>query len=116
MSHTHPPLKPLTIDILIALGERTHHGYSLMRALREDSRFGTPVHTGPLYRTLKHLLDGGLVAERAAPPEGMEDDARRGSYYTLSDRGREVLADELARLDALVRYGARLGLAREGSR
>ena len=111
-----PPLRPLTLDILIALGEGAHHGYSLMRTLKEDGRFITPVHTGPLYRALKRLLDQGLVEERAGPPEGVADDARRSAYYTLSEQGREVLRAELERLDRLVRSGARLGLAGGGPR
>ena len=65
------PLKPLILNILLVLGEQAHHGYSLMRLLKEDPRFTTPVHTGPLYRALKHLLETGLVTERDKPPAGV---------------------------------------------
>ena len=109
----HLPLKPLPLNILLALGERAHHGYSLMRTLKEDERFTAPVHTGPLYRTVKLLLEAGLVAELAAPPDGEEGDARRGSYYELSPLGRKVLAAELGRLASVVEIGNALaGLSR----
>lgn len=107
------PLKPLTLNILLVLGERAHHGYSLMRLLKEDPRFTAPVHTGPLYRALKRLLNTGFVIERDTPPAGVEDDARRGSYYSLSKLGRRVLAAELNRLAGVVEMGQRLGLAKE---
>jgi DNA-binding PadR family transcriptional regulator len=110
----HRPLKPLTLNILLALGERAHHGYSLMRLLREDSRFTAPVHTGPLYRALKHLLEIGFVVEQDTPPAGVEGDTRRGSYYALSMLGRRVLAAELDRLAGVVEMGQQLGLAKEG--
>ncbi len=109
----HLPLKPLTLNILLALGERAHHGYSLMLLLKEDPRFTAPVHTGPLYRALKHLLETGMVVERDKPPAGVEDDTRRGSYYALSKLGRRVLAAELSRLAGVVEMGRRLGLAKE---
>lgn len=103
-----PPLKPLVLDVLLALCEQPQHGYGLMKRLQRDSE--RAVHTGPLYRTLRDLLEAGLVDELAEPPEGVSDDPRRGGYYTVSAKGREALADELGRLRSLVERGRSIGL------
>lgn len=105
---TDPPLKPLVVDVLLALCEEPQHGYGLMKRLQRDAE--KKVHTGPLYRMLRDLLEAGLVEELAQPPEGVSDDPRRGSYYAISAKGREVLADELGRLRSLVERGRSIGL------
>lgn len=102
------PLKPLVVDVLLALCEQPQHGYGLMKRLQRDAE--RAVHTGPLYRTLRDLLDSGLLEELPEPPEGVSDDARRGSYYAVSAEGREALAHELGRLRNLVERARRLGV------
>lgn len=107
----HLPVKAQHLNILIVLAERDHHGYSLMQALQALPN-AIPVRTGPLYRSLRQLLELGLIDERDAPPPGVTDDARRGSYYRLSRLGRRVVEAELARLKTVLSMGQRLGLAK----
>jgi DNA-binding PadR family transcriptional regulator len=45
------------------------------------------------------LIKDGLVEDAPAP---RDDDPRRGAYYRVSPRGRQVLARERDRLAALV--------------
>jgi DNA-binding PadR family transcriptional regulator len=93
-------LKPIPLHILLALAERERHGYAVMQAIREQSGGQVSVQTASFYRHLAGLIDEGLVAEAAGRREG--EDPRRGAYYRLTPRGRQVLAAEKRRLVDLV--------------
>jgi DNA-binding PadR family transcriptional regulator len=87
--------------ILLALREGERHGYALMRDAAERSEGTVRLQAGALYRTLKRLVDDGLVAESGARPAPESDDERR-RYYRLTPLGARVLAAELDRLARLV--------------
>ena len=93
-------MKPLPLQILLALAEGDSHGYGLMQAIRAQTGGTVAVQTGSFYRHLGKLIDEGWVAEAAGRREG--DDPRRGTYYRLTPRGWQVLADEKRRLTDLV--------------
>ena len=105
------PLKPLELQLLLALAERELHGYGLVQAIAEQTDGVVALEPGNLYRVIKRLLADGLVAEsprRPAPDLG--DERRR--YYRLTALGGRVLAEELRRLEALVSSPAARELAR----
>jgi DNA-binding PadR family transcriptional regulator len=93
-------MHPIVLHILLALADRESHGYGVMQAIREQSGGQVPVHTASFYRHLGRLIDEGLVAEATARREG--DDPRRGTYFRITPRGRQALADETKRLTDLV--------------
>src|SRR5262245_25354334 len=93
-------LKPIPLHILLALAEGDSHGYAIMQAIRAQTGGSLAVQTASFYRHLGKLIDEGWVAE--APGRRGGDDPRRGTYYRLTPRGREVLADERRRLTDLV--------------
>ena len=93
-------LKPLALHILLALSDGESHGYGLMQAIREQSNGQVPVQTASFYRHLARLIDEGLVAESTARRESV--DPRRGAYYRITPRGRQVLDAEKQRLTQLV--------------
>ncbi len=101
------------LHVLLALLDGASHGYGILQAVREQSGGRVPLGTGSLYRHLSRLIDAGLVAETG--PEGRPD-PRRGTYYRLTPRGRQVLATEREHLASLVRAldGLR-GASRKGS-
>jgi PadR family transcriptional regulator PadR len=92
-------MSKLDVFILMALADGPVHGYAAMQAVRDRSDGAVRVSTGSFYRRLSLLMQGGLV-EEAAGPRG--DDPRRGAYYRVTARGRQVLADERERLAAMV--------------
>ena len=104
----HLPVNPVVFHILLALAEGDSYGYGVIQEVRRRSEGRIHLETGPFYRHLRKLLDGGLVHEADARPE--DDDARRGAYYGLTELGREVLAAESARLAGLVAVTQELGL------
>ncbi len=93
-------LKPAALHILLALADRESHGYAIMQAIREQSGGEVSVQTASFYRHLGRLVDDGLVAEAVSRREG--DDPRRGAYYRITARGRQVLDKEKERLTELV--------------
>ena len=98
----HLPLKPLDLQLLLALAEGELHGYGLVQAITARTDGVVTLEPGNLYRVLKRLLDDGLVDEaprRAAVDLGEE----RRRYYRLTALGARVLAAELRRLEDIVR-------------
>ena len=99
---SHLPLKPVDLQLLLALAAEERHGYGLVQAIEEATDGLVRLDPGNLYRVVKRLLAAGLVAEserRDAPDLG--DERRR--YYRLTALGERVLSAELRRLQALLR-------------
>ena len=99
------PLKPLDLQLLLALSEEELHGYRLVQAIAEQTDGVITLEPGNLYRVIKRHLDDGLVGESARREVGDADEQRR-RYYRITALGQRVLAAELRRLDQLVRSRA----------
>ena len=94
------PLKPASFYILLALADRSRHGYAVMQAIRERSGGRFSVQTASFYRHLARLIEDGLVTESADRPA--DDDPRRGAYYALTAAGHAALSSERTRLEDLL--------------
>lgn len=106
------PLKPVWLHVLLALAEQDSHAYGVIQAVRDGSSGRINLETGPLYRYLRKMLDGGLIKESGTRPPG--DDPRRGAYYTLTQLGHDVVFAESRRLEELVSHTKKLGLMARG--
>lgn len=96
------PLTPAALYILLALAPSERHGYAIMREVEEMSGGKVRVGPGTLYRTLKRLLEDGLIEEADERPDPQLDDERR-RYYRLTEDGRRAMTGELQRMDQLVK-------------
>lgn len=105
MPRRRPPLPPAAIHILLALGPGERHGYAIMAEVATQTGGGVRLAPGTLYTNIKRLVAGGLIEESEERPDSGQDDQRR-RYYRLSAAGRQVAAEEVARMSALV-AGAR---------
>lgn len=108
----HLPLKPVDLEILLALADGDLHGYGLVQAVATHTDGLVTLDPGNLYRVIKRLLETGLVAEagqKAATDAGGE----RRKYYALTPLGGHVLAAELERLRRLVNATATRAVARK---
>ena len=92
-------MSKLDVFILMAVADGPIHGYAAIQGVRQRADGAVRVSTGSFYRRLSLLMKGGLVEEASGPKV---DDPRRGAYYRVTARGREVLAGERERLAALV--------------
>ncbi len=90
------PLSEATFYILVALDEPLH-GYAIMQKVEAMSEGNVVIGPGTLYGAFSTLEKQGLI-------EKVKEEERRKSY-ALTERGREVLAEQLRRLQIMVRNG-----------
>jgi DNA-binding PadR family transcriptional regulator len=95
------PLKPVAFQVLLSLAEGERHGYAITQEIAGRTHAGMRLEPGNLYRSLRTLLDDGLIEESGRRPLAAEDDERR-RYYQLTPLGRRVAVAEIERLEALL--------------
>jgi len=98
------PLRPVTpamFHILLTLIDGERHGYSIMHEIERRPGAGPRIGPGTLYRSIKHLLEAGMIVESEVRPDPAFDDQRR-RYYQITDLGRRVAEMEARRLEQLV--------------
>ena len=93
------PLKPLVLDVLLALADGKRHGWALIRDVQQRDG-GNRILPANFYRTLRALREDGLIAE--APGDATEDPNERRQYFSLTALGAKVARAEVKRLEALV--------------
>ena len=94
------PLSPLSLHVLLALGDGPAHGYAIGQEVDQRTSGALNPTTGALYQALKRLRDDGLVETAAEETRRASDSRRR--YFRLTELGREVVSLEAERLDRLV--------------
>jgi len=101
-----PSRKPLSlpvIHILLALSDGALHGYAIKQSVEE--RTGGAIRLGPgtLYEAIQRLQDDELIEEDAGRGgEALNGQVAQRRYYSLTQRGWDVLRQELRQLDAIL--------------
>ena len=95
------PLKPVVFQVLLSLLDGERHGYAIVQDIAVRSSARMQIEPGNLYRTLRFMLDEGLLEESDRRPSPEADDERR-RYYRITKFGQRVAAAEAARLVELV--------------
>ena len=75
--------------VLAVLAGQPRHGYAIMEALRVGSGGALDIEGGTLYPVLHRLESTGLVSGKWSVESG-----RRRRTYSLTTKGKAVLADE----------------------
>jgi transcriptional regulator len=94
MSTAKAELLQGTLDLLIlkTLSPGPLHGYSIVQSIQKRSGEVLVVEEGSLYPCLYRMEDKGwIVAEW-----GKSDNNRRAKFYSLTNRGRKQLEEEIA--------------------
>jgi DNA-binding PadR family transcriptional regulator len=91
------PLKPVLFEILLSLAAQDRHGYGIVQDIAERTNPRMALDPGNLYKSIRTLLDSGLIEESDRRPAADLDDARR-RYYRITPLGRRVAVAEAARL------------------
>lgn len=91
------PLRPIDLELLLALANGDLHGYGLVQAISEHTDGLVALDPGNLYRVIKRLLVEGLIAESN---RNSAEEKRR--YYRITPLGGRVLAAEIDRLRRVV--------------
>lgn len=100
MVRTKEPLSPLTeatYYILISLTEPLH-GYGILQKVEEMSKGRVQLGAGTLYGALKNLVERGMIQE-------VGKNTGRRKNYQITPNGRELIVEELARLEELLKNG-----------
>ena len=95
------PLRSNQFQILLALADKPLHGYAIRAEVLERTDGTVNLWPGMLYRSLKGLLEEGLIRE-CPPPDDAPSDARERHYYDISPTGQHALATEATRMAAYV--------------
>lgn len=97
--------------ILLTLAEGRCHGYGIMQEVERRTDGAVVLGPGTLYRSIKQLLEQGLITEVEGDPEAKKP--RRS--YALTRAGKTRTAEEARRLQSLAGW-ARAVMALEGGR
>jgi len=92
------PLNPRDYLVLFSLTAGRRHGYGIVREVEEQSGGVVKMDPSNLYRSLKRLMQQGLVEESDAL---MDADDERRRFYSITALGTQVVALEAARLGKL---------------
>jgi len=93
------PLRPVVYHILLSLMGGDRHGLGIAEHAERMSEGAVELGPGTLYRSLSEMAEAGLIeAVRSPRPDA---DPRR-KYYSITSRGRDLLARETERLGRLV--------------
>lgn len=84
--------------ILLALAEQELHGLGIADSVARTTDGAVDLGPGTLYRSLKQMLDSGLIREVRAPDS--DADPRR-RYYAITADGRRRAAVEAARISRI---------------
>jgi DNA-binding PadR family transcriptional regulator len=93
------PLRGAVFHILLALAATDLHGLGIADEVERATDGAVELGPGTLYRSLKQMVEAGLVVE--TEPPSPDTDPRR-KYYRVTAEGRRVLADEAGRLARIV--------------
>ena len=96
------PLRPVVFQVLLSVADGERHGYAIVQEIAERSSARMQLEPGNLYRTLRSMLEEGLIEESDRRPAPVVDDERR-RYYRITRFGLRVAQAEAARLFELVR-------------
>ncbi len=105
MSHNeletkHLPLPPRDYLILFALTGGPGHGYGLVKQIERQSDGAVRLDPSNLYRSLRGLMQRGLVRDLGRRATAEDATARR-RYYEISGLGQRVVTAEARRLARL---------------
>ena len=92
------PLNPRDYLVLFSLTAEERHGYGIVKEVENHSAGSVRMDPSNLYRSLKRLINNGLVEESEPRPDENSDGRR---FYSLTSLGHDVVAAEAHRLSRL---------------
>lgn len=78
------------------------HGYGIMQHIKEISNERVSLGAGTLYGAINSLLQKGWIQ-----PVPTEEDSRKKEYQ-ITDLGKDVVQNELLRLEELINNGRKI--------
>jgi DNA-binding PadR family transcriptional regulator len=94
------PLPPRDYLVLFALTDGERHGYGIVKDVEALTEGLVTLDPSNLYRSIKRLIDDGLVAESSQRSTTAGAEERR-RYYSITSFGKDVVAAEAERFSQL---------------
>ena len=94
MFRDKPPSAALSatdFHVLLVLASGDRYGYSIQKAVEEESQGAVSPQIGSLYRVIARLMSAGFVKEVPSSKETPEHPGRPRRYYRLTSTGRRTL-------------------------
>jgi DNA-binding PadR family transcriptional regulator len=98
---TSRKLKSQWFHILLSLADQELHGTAIMEEVLLRTGGAIRLWPGTLYGALKDMANQDLIQE-VEPPEEAPTEGGKRRFYAITQRGRVVLAEEVARMEELV--------------
>jgi DNA-binding PadR family transcriptional regulator len=90
------PLSEATFYVMVAL-DQPRHGYAIMQKVEAISEGNVVIGPGTLYGVFTTLEKQGLI-------DKVREEERR-KIYALTEKGRQVLAEQVRRMTIMLRNG-----------
>lgn len=97
---TEGELTSAMFHILLTLAEGERHGYAIMQEIERRTDGVVELGPGTLYRSIKQLVDRGLIAETTSEPSA----GKQRRSYALTNHGRRRAQLEARRLQGLIEW------------
>jgi len=97
----HRNLKHQWFHILLSIADRELHGTAITEEILLRTDGAIRLWPGRLYGALGEMVCEGLILE-VPPPVGAPSEGGKRRFYTITRRGRVVLAEEVSRMESLV--------------
>lgn len=88
------PISESYYYILLCLSKGDNHGYGIMQMTERLSGGDVKIGSGTMYGATSNMMKKGWIDEIISTEQGVE----RKRLYRLTDAGREILRNEIARL------------------
>ncbi len=93
------PLSESYYYILLCLAKGANHGYGIMQMTEALSEGDVTIGSGTMYGATSNMMKKGWIREIMSDEPGFE----RRRLYQLTDSGRDVLYQEIARLRRMLK-------------
>ena len=93
------PLSESYYYILLCLAKGANHGYGIMQMTEALSEGDVTIGSGTMYGATSNMMKKGWIREIMSNEPGFE----RRRLYQLTDSGRDVLYQEIARLRRMLK-------------
>lgn len=93
------PLSESTYLVLLALYDKSLHGYGIIKGIEDISEGNYIIAPGTLYGVLKNLEKQGLIKTVKE-----EKESRKKKTYEITLKGKEAAITELNRYEKLIQF------------
>ena len=93
------PLSESYYYILLCLAKGANHGYGIMQMTEALSEGDVTIGSGTMYGATSNMMKKGWIREIMSDEPGFE----RRRLYQMTDSGRDVLYQEIARLRRMLK-------------